>query len=191
MDGRLEVDQPVDRHVDRLRQVIRQRLDLDALEDVEERPAELLDGVRLADHHERARRPSAPRSSGPRTGRRGASDGRPGRAGRPGRGPGSASCRRPTGRRATFWPIRRWSSSKSWPSRLSDWDGTPWPKTTAGSWPARRRRATCLPVISRWVAARVGRSVLMVSGILRRCASRTVAQAGAPDPVSVMARRSG
>ena len=75
LDDRVEVDERVDRVLDRLRQVIRQRLDPDVLDRVEERAAVVLDRPSTCRSRRAGRRPSAPRSSGRGTGRRGAAGG--------------------------------------------------------------------------------------------------------------------
>ena len=53
VDRRVEVDQRLDRVLDRLRQVVRQRADADRLDRVEERAAWSVDGRRLAGRDER------------------------------------------------------------------------------------------------------------------------------------------
>ena len=75
VDRAVEVDQRLDGVLDRLRQVIGQGPDPDRLGRVQERAAELARPRATRRSGRAARRPSAPRSCGPGTGRRGAGGG--------------------------------------------------------------------------------------------------------------------
>ena len=98
VDRVVERAQRLDRVVDRLREVIRQRADANVLDRRGAGCRRRSRPPRTRPRRRAARRPSAPRSSARRTGRRGAGGGSRGGSGRRARGPARPCRRRPTGR---------------------------------------------------------------------------------------------
>ena len=158
LDDGVEVDQRLDRVLDRLGQVIRQRLDADGSSGWRSVPFWSSTARRRCRSRQAERRRSAPRSSGPGTDRRGAAGGSPDGPGRSWTRTGrEASCRRPRGRSGRSG--RRAGGAVRTRGRRA--------RRSRNRCRGRRRRpagdrraagaATFLPVTVRGSAARVGR----------------------------------